>query len=267
MARGGYRQGAGPKKGSKFKPRGQTSTRKIKAVSKLIRVLKKLCKNKEIALSRADGKMCQCEWCGKEWKSEIKKGPKKFCSDECRKQSRKNAAELHGCWKNNTCEECGKVFRTQNDSKYCSGECWGRVNTKQAKERHTYTCKKCGKEFSRPPRRVGDTTPVYCSRQCAGVGEVGKATTVFGKDRGSYRRRAKFYGVGYEHVKITGIFIKHNWTCQICGCPTPETLRGSKRHNAPEIDHIVPLSRGGSHTEVNLQGSCRKCNREKGNTI
>ena len=34
-----------------------------------------------------------------------------------------------------------------------------------------------------------------------------------------------------------------------------------------EIDHIIPLSRGGNHEINNLQILCRKCNRSKGNKI
>lgn len=33
--------------------------------------------------------------------------------------------------------------------------------------------------------------------------------------------------------------------------------------NKIEIDHVVPLSRGGRHTEDNLVASCRSCNRSK----
>lgn len=34
-----------------------------------------------------------------------------------------------------------------------------------------------------------------------------------------------------------------------------------------EIDHIIPLSKGGHHSIENLQLLCRKCNRSKGNKI
>lgn len=191
--------------------------------------------------------------------------PKKFCSKKCQELHRK---ETRAAFKIRTCAKCGKVFETQNNSHYCSLACSRAVLSERAKEKaQKFTCKKCGKEFTRV-RRTGDTKdPVYCSRRCSGNGEVGKATTKVYKGKGSYRRRAKFYGVDYEPVKIMGIFAKHKWTCQICGCPTPESQRGTKCDNAPEIDHIIPLSRGGSHTESNLQNTCRKCNREKGSTI
>jgi 5-methylcytosine-specific restriction endonuclease McrA len=60
------------------------------------------------------------------------------------------------------------------------------------------------------------------------------------------------------------IAIRDQWTCQLCGLPTPKELRGQKAPSAPEIDHIVPVSKGGSHTRDNLQLLCRRCNGRKG---
>lgn len=34
-----------------------------------------------------------------------------------------------------------------------------------------------------------------------------------------------------------------------------------------EIDHIIPLSKGGKHDEINFQALCRACNRKKSNSI
>jgi hypothetical protein len=50
------------------------------------------------------------------------------------------------------------------------------------------------------------------------------------------------------------VFIRDNGQCQHCGAT--ENL---------EIDHIIPVSRGGSSTENNLQVLCAPCNRSKGN--
>jgi 5-methylcytosine-specific restriction endonuclease McrA len=41
---------------------------------------------------------------------------------------------------------------------------------------------------------------------------------------------------------------------------TPKTLSGTCDRNAPELDHIVPVSRGGLHTYENTQCLCRSCN-------
>ena len=59
-------------------------------------------------------------------------------------------------------------------------------------------------------------------------------------------------------------FIKErdNFTC--CNC-------GNSIHIEPnlllEIDHIIPVSKGGYTVEENLQTLCWKCNRSKSNKI
>lgn len=55
---------------------------------------------------------------------------------------------------------------------------------------------------------------------------------------------------------------RDNYTCQSCGVSTHE-----EKHLLLEIDHIIPLSKGGETTEENLQTLCWKCNRTKGSKI
>ena len=43
--------------------------------------------------------------------------------------------------------------------------------------------------------------------------------------------------------------------CAHCGCPSEE------------LDHVIPLSRGGRHSVGNLQGLCKPCNTQKGNRL
>ena len=52
------------------------------------------------------------------------------------------------------------------------------------------------------------------------------------------------------------ILKKCNYQCVKCG---------SKKDL--EIDHIIPLSRGGKEDEDNMQILCKKCNREKHNAM
>lgn len=55
---------------------------------------------------------------------------------------------------------------------------------------------------------------------------------------------------------------RDNYTCQSCGVSINQ-----EPHLLLEIDHIVPLSKGGLTTEDNLQTLCWKCNRTKGSKI
>lgn len=65
---------------------------------------------------------------------------------------------------------------------------------------------------------------------------------------GSKRRPIRL-GVRFE------IFKRDGFTCQYCGKKPPEALL--------EVDHIVPVAKGGENDESNLITSCFECNRGK----
>jgi hypothetical protein len=52
---------------------------------------------------------------------------------------------------------------------------------------------------------------------------------------------------------------RDNYTCQICG----KHLRDEEI----ELDHIIPISRGGSSEESNFRVTCIKCNRKKSDRL
>ncbi|MGL4949984.1 MAG: HNH endonuclease [Anaeroplasmataceae bacterium] len=52
---------------------------------------------------------------------------------------------------------------------------------------------------------------------------------------------------------------RDKYTCQKCGLSTNQ-----EKNLLLEIDHIMPISKGGMSTEENLQTLCWKCNRTKG---
>ena len=53
------------------------------------------------------------------------------------------------------------------------------------------------------------------------------------------------------------IYERDGYRCRYCGV--------SEQYATLEIDHIIPISKGGKSTYENLQTLCRKCNYEKGN--
>lgn len=55
---------------------------------------------------------------------------------------------------------------------------------------------------------------------------------------------------------------RDNYTCQQCGLSIKD-----EPNLLLEIDHIVPLSKGGLTTESNLQTLCWRCNRKKGSKL
>jgi len=69
------------------------------------------------------------------------------------------------------------------------------------------------------------------------------------------KRRASLKGNGV--YKVTDLEIKklQESSCFYCG------LSGG------EVDHVIPLSRGGTHSIGNLVGACRSCNSSKNNNL
>jgi 5-methylcytosine-specific restriction endonuclease McrA len=51
------------------------------------------------------------------------------------------------------------------------------------------------------------------------------------------------------------VFARDEWTCQYCGRP------------AENVDHVIPRSRGGTHTWENVVAACRRCNARKENRL
>lgn len=54
------------------------------------------------------------------------------------------------------------------------------------------------------------------------------------------------------------VFKRDGFTCQYCGAKSPEVTL--------EVDHIIPVSEGGSNDILNLVTACFNCNRGKSNT-
>ncbi|MBU1698718.1 MAG: HNH endonuclease [Candidatus Eisenbacteria bacterium] len=55
------------------------------------------------------------------------------------------------------------------------------------------------------------------------------------------------------------IFKRDDFTCRYCGRKTPEVIL--------EVDHVIPISKGGDNEIENLVTSCFECNRGKGATL
>ncbi len=57
------------------------------------------------------------------------------------------------------------------------------------------------------------------------------------------------------HAALTrrAVFARDQWTCQYCG------------RAAENVDHVIPKSRGGTHTWDNVVAACRRCNSKKEN--
>lgn len=157
------------------------------------------------------------------------------------------------------CLCCGDEFQPRTyQNNYCSARCKSLSKLQNAKASRTpkrdaalvKQCQECGGDFS--PR---DTRQYLCSVSCNAKvqGRIGSRT-----------RRARIAGVPSERVDPILVFERDGWRCHICGVKTLKAKRGSIHPRAPELDHIIPIARGGEHSYRNTACSCSTCNRSKG---
>ncbi len=68
-------------------------------------------------------------------------------------------------------------------------------------------------------------------------------------------RLNRYVNAPYKGVSLTrqNIFKRDNFECQYCGTKRELTL-----------DHVIPSSRGGPHSWLNLVTACKRCNAKKG---
>lgn len=162
--------------------------------------------------------------------------------------------------KRRTCGHPKPVFSNGKERKVCY-DCAPKPEPKPRKE---YTpkapraaaCASCGEQF-----QAGLQRQKFCSRTCH-VRASNRAKVQQGRD--TDRKRALKYGCFYEPINPLKVCERDGWMCYLCGIETPSSLRGKRAHNAPEVDHVVPLAKQGPHSYDNVRCCCRRCNRSKG---
>jgi len=83
--------------------------------------------------------------------------------------------------------------------------------------------------------------------------------------KSSQKRQAAKAGAKIEDFSPQKIFNRDGYICQLCGCKTRPDYKNPYHPKYPNLDHIIPLSKGGDHSKINTQCLCRQCNIEKHN--
>lgn len=159
------------------------------------------------------------------------------------------------------CEICGTMIAVGGGRKACSTACSNQLKILRMLRRNRSTveherkpraCRECGSVFL---PEYGDKRRHFCSAECNKAWNRRVSRRV---------RRARIKGVRLEAVDPLAVFERDGWNCYICGQATPKKLRGTQSPNAPELDHVIPISAGGGHTYANTACCCRACNSAKG---
>lgn len=142
--------------------------------------------------------------------------------------------------------QCLHCQSSTDNPKFCSHSCSATYNNKGVR-RHgnpPNVCLICGKKTKNPTRK-------YCSRLCFGISSRKSddhKRKINAQSQSKYR--AKKYRVldpNADKEKIKQIYLN---------CPT-----------GYEVDHIIPLSKGGLHHQDNLQYLLKEENRRKNNRL
>lgn len=77
-----------------------------------------------------------------------------------------------------------------------------------------------------------------------------------------YLRRARLASAVSESIAAKDIFDRDGWRCGICGEKVDKRLKWPAPRSA-SLDHIVPISAGGTHVRSNVQCAHLGCNSRK----
>lgn len=234
---------------------------------------------------------CKCERCGKAFEKR-RRDPTRFCSTECKQPKTVPICTCKGC--GNEYRPRAKAYAT-----YCSRECYFSYRNLDHARNNLLAARQAGIEAKRyravsigmarvlwrhvkadRQRQKQPFSPADYYRQ-----KVGNSCSICGKDvsgwvgsrrceacresaarearrnanlRKEIKKRANGF-IKIDKVKRLKVYERDQWKCYLCGeqlnkdTQVPDPL-------APTLDHVVPISKGGSHTYDNLRCACFKCN-------
>jgi 5-methylcytosine-specific restriction endonuclease McrA len=149
-----------------------------------------------------------------------------------------------------TIKEKRKVYYQINHEKEkMRRQAWYKANAEQERVRKKV-------QYRANSRQIKDRINSYSQT------ETGKAVRLKAK----HKYRAKRRNATVEDFLSKEIFERDGYICQLCSCKTRPNFKNSNHPLYPNLDHIIPLSKGGDHSKLNTQCLCRQCNIEKNST-
>jgi len=221
---------------------------KICSKCKIEKALSEFCKSKKTS----DGLASQCKVCVKQYrqthKKEIVAYGKKYrdTHKKERAESRRRYYQAH--------KEEHREWRERYYQKHKEEEL---TKAKQYRQDNKETVLAYKKKYRKSHKQAtAESGRLY--RQTL----IGKSV----KKKSSHKRRALKTGVGIKDFNPVEVLERDNYICQHCGRKTRPGFKNPLHPLYPNLDHIIPLSKGGEHSKENTQCLCRQCNLEKGYT-
>jgi len=199
-----------------------------------------------------------CEQCGKEFTVNVHN--QRFCSHNC---EAKAWAVLH---REKMRESCRRWAASHREERRAYKQHYEQEHrTERLKHKRMYYREHCVKalEYAANYRRIHHEDPERLERCRVAAREYYKRHLSEYNAYSTVRRALKLAVTVGNLTEIREIYHKAKEDpkvrCYLCGRLIPK----GHRH----VDHIVPLTKGGSHRPSNLAVACDKCNREKYNKM
>lgn len=116
-------------------------------------------------------------------------------------------------------------------------------------------CAKCKQKFL-----VSSKNQSLCSEACRQSQE-----RMWSRNDKRRRRNAKKIVGAVEKVIDVRVFARDKWRC--CACGIKVHKKDVNAMDAAEMDHIIPIAKGGVETYSNVQTLCRQCNQSKSDKL
>lgn len=178
-----------------------------------------------------------CGGCGQQLATP-KRGPLPLACLTCRRKTWPSVLRSKALRDTRSCVRCGATFTTIMTAKRKT--CDSRKMCRPVRVCH------CGTTFV--ARTIAQ---VWCTRQC-----FQWHADVARRARGAFRG----HEVAANRLVIAA---RDGWTCRLCGDPVSRRLKWPHPLSA-SLDHIIPLSLGGSPEITNVQLAHLRCNIRKG---
>lgn len=154
------------------------------------------------------------------------------------------------------CEQCAVVVSRQRSARYCSVSCSRSAYRLANPERFEYKprdpkCITCGGRCEEGKRACDDCREANQRRN---------------RRAHDQRRRAAERDANAERVIAERVYARDGWTCGLC-LKSVDSMLSWPHPRSASLDHVLPLSKGGTHTYANTQLAHLDCNVAKGDRV
>lgn len=215
-----------------------------------------------------------CATCGEPFAANLGHAANLYCSRVCSGLGRRGDNPKRG----RVCEVCGITYDAGSMQQRTCGRACGQAIRGDTPRKPNFdkvyfpSCIECGVVFCCGSRNV--KAKMVCSVDCRRKRNNRASRARYARryhDDPEFRsaslarthaRRADKLGLGARRITLTYLGDRDGWRCGLCHRKVNPKGKGLRR---PSIDHITPLSVGGTHELANVHISHLGCNLRKNN--